>query len=151
MLCLIAKGVHLEGYSKRTDIPGVAKRNAYKTFATELNYTLNKDNYGADIDRREITKMLDQLLAERKGVAGKGGLVERNYGGRVTRTMRMAWERKKPIDFDGSLSEWNQGRRERILNSDGLTAKPLEVDADEEGAGRLMSCLNWGLEWLTLG
>jgi hypothetical protein len=135
MLCLIAKGVHLEGYSKRTDIPGVAKRNAYKTFATELNYALNKKNYGADIDRKEITKMLDQLLVERKGVAGKGGLVERNRGGRVTRSMRMAWERNKPIDFDGSLSEWNQGRRERILNPGGLTAKLLEAGADQDAAG----------------
>jgi hypothetical protein len=135
MLCLIAKGVHLEGYSKRTDIPGVAKRNAYKTFATELNYALNKKNYGADIDRKEITKMLDQLLVERKGVAGKGGLVERNRGGRVTRSMRMAWERNKPIDFDGGLSEWNQGRRERILNPGGLTAKLLEDGADQDGAG----------------
>jgi hypothetical protein len=135
MLCLIAKGVHLEGYSKRTDIPGVAKRNAYKTFATELNYALNRKNYGADIDRKEVTKMLDQLLVERKGVAGKGGLVERNRGGRVTRSMRMAWERNKPIDFDGSLSEWNQGRRERILNPGGLTAKLLEEGADQDGAG----------------
>jgi hypothetical protein len=136
MLCLIAKGVHLEGYSKRTDNPGIAKRNAYKTFATELNYALNKKNYGADIDRKEITKMLDQLLVERKGVAGKGGLVERNRGGRVTRSMRMAWERNKPIDFDGSLSEWNQGRRERILNPGGLTAKLLEDGADQDGDGQ---------------
>jgi hypothetical protein len=136
MLCLIAKGVHLEGYSKRTDIPGVAKRSAYKTFATELNYALNKKNYGADIDRKEITKMLDQLLVERKGVAGKGGLVERNRGGRVTRSMRMAWERNKPIGFDGSLSEWNQGRRERILNPGELTAKLLEGGADQDGDGQ---------------
>jgi hypothetical protein len=156
MLCLIAKGVHLEGYSKRTDIPGVAKRNAYKTFATELNYALNKKNYGADIDRREITKMLDQLLVERKGVAGKGGLVERNRGGRVTRAMRIAWERNKPIGFDGSLSEWNQGRRERVLNLGGLTAKLLgdgtsQDSADQNSSGRSTPELRTEIRWLILG
>lgn len=57
--------------------------------------------------------MLDQMLVERKGVVGKDGLMERQHGGRITRSLRLAWERRKPINFDGSISEWNNGRKKR--------------------------------------
>ena len=92
--------------------------------------------------------MLDQMLVERKGVVGKGGLTGRQQGGRITRSLRLAWERRKPIGFDGSISEWKGGRkkREEAKERERLGLPPLEepipvadLSAAEEPAGKSCS------------
>lgn len=113
LLCLMAKGMHLEERGKRSDEPGAMRRHAYLNVATELNLAVNgKNGYGEDIDKREVAKMIDRMLVEKKGVVGKGGYMERATRGRITRGLKMAWERSKGADFDGSLGEWNQWRKE---------------------------------------
>ncbi|KUJ19051.1 uncharacterized protein LY89DRAFT_475423 [Mollisia scopiformis] len=114
MLCLIAKGVHLEERVRRSDAPGTARVNAYENFATQLNVALHRNDYKSDISKREITYMLDHLLAEYKHVVGKGGLVERNAGGRITRAMRMSFARPAR-GFSGSQTEWENGRRYEVM------------------------------------
>ncbi len=100
-----------------------------------LNDAVHKNDYSNDISKREVTKMLDQMLEERKGVVGKGGLVERMRGGRVTRTVTLCWERRRPIGFDGSLSEWNNGRKKQVEKKerDTLGLPPLEEPVFESG------------------
>ncbi|KAH7416841.1 hypothetical protein BKA64DRAFT_739435 [Cadophora sp. MPI-SDFR-AT-0126] len=116
MLCLIAKGVHLEQRpNKRTEAPTITHANAYENFYTALNDAVHRKDYTSDIPKKEVTRMLDQMLAERKHVAGKAGLVERQRNGRVTRALRIAWNREPAIDFDGTESEWNQGRKEKVM------------------------------------
>lgn len=105
MLCLITKGVHLEGRGKRSDAPGTARVNAYKTFATQLNDAVNGKNYGADIPIKEIIKKLDELLEDHKTVLGKNGLVERQSLGHVTRTMTLAFERATNSAYNGKLRQ----------------------------------------------
>ncbi|PMD40794.1 hypothetical protein L207DRAFT_345830 [Hyaloscypha variabilis F] len=135
MLCLLTKGVHLEGYDKikKSEDTNTAKRNAYLTFATTLNNALHGTDYEQDIHKKEVTRKLDELLLNHKAIVGKGGLAERQFGGRVTRTLRLAWQRSlgesekdedgnytlgvaRPLDFDGSISEWNQWRRKEVEN-----------------------------------
>jgi len=159
MLCLITKGVHLEGYSKgkRTDDPGAARKNAYLTFATTLNDALHGTDYEHDIHRKEVTRMLDHLLLKHKAIIGKGGLAERQPGGRVTRALRLAWQRSlgaadpnpniqppripSPLDFDGSISEWNQWRRKAVEQKRRarLGLPPIE-DTNDQGAAGTSTC-----------
>lgn len=82
--------------------------------------------------------MLDQMLDERKGVIGKGGLVERQLIGRITRTMTATWNRTPAINFDGSLSEWEQGRKEKVLSEYALLRArgPAPVEAADADAGK---------------
>lgn len=162
MLCLITKGVHLQGYGKvkRSEDPNTAKRNAYLTFATTLNDALHGTDYENDIHKKEVTRMLDHLILKHKAIVGKGGLAERQYGGRVTRALRLAWQRSlgqnaetgknyigvpSPLDFDGSISEWNQWRRKAVENKRraklGL-ALLAGVDAERELAGMSLSTFN---------
>ncbi|PMD21151.1 hypothetical protein NA56DRAFT_645855 [Hyaloscypha hepaticicola] len=153
MLCLITKGVHLEGYSKgkKTDDPSAARKNAYLTFATTLNDALHGTDYEHDIHKKEVTRMLDHLLLKHKAIVGKGGLAERQAGGRVTRALRLAFQRSlgaadlrpnlqpwripSPLDFDGSISEWNQWRRKAVEQKRRarLGLPPLE-DSNDQGA-----------------
>lgn len=112
MLALMARGVHLaERPSREDDIPK-GKFNTYLNFATELNHALHGTDYKQDIPKRKVAKILDKMLTEKKAVVGKGGLMERQQTGRLTRALRMAWECNRKGDFDGSLSEWNAGRKE---------------------------------------
>jgi hypothetical protein len=159
MLCLITKGVHLEGYNKgkRTDDPGAARKNAYLTFATTLNDALHGTDYEHDIHKKEVTRMLDHLLLKHKAIVGKGGLAERQPGGRVTRALRLAWQRSlgatdpnpniqppripSPLDFDGSISEWNQWRRKAVEQKRRarLGLPPIE-DTNDQGAAGTSTC-----------
>lgn len=142
MLCLITKGVHLEERGKRSDAAHVARNNAYVTFATELNKALHGEHYAEDISKREVARMLDHVLLKHKGIVGRGGLTERQFGGRVTRALRLAFLRSRtgPIDYDGSVSEWNQWRRESEIRKRriklGLPVENLSWAANrQDGAG----------------
>ena len=47
-----------------------------------------------DIEKEEVMAMLDDMIKERGHVIGKGGIIERLAGnGKITRTLRLAWER----------------------------------------------------------
>ncbi|KAI6715922.1 hypothetical protein JHW43_001580 [Diplocarpon mali] len=132
LLSLIARGSHLEQRpNKRTDAPSKVRKNAHEVFYTAFNTALHGKDFTKDINKREVTRMLEQVLEERKHVVGKGGLVERQTNGRITRTLSSAWRRPiESINFDGSLSEWEQGRKERVLHghSDQKKSKKAPVD-----------------------
>ncbi|PVH81210.1 hypothetical protein DL98DRAFT_571312 [Cadophora sp. DSE1049] len=152
MLCLIAKGVHLEQRpDKRTEAPTITRANAYENFYSALNDAVHRKDYTSDIPKKEVTRMLDQMLAERKHVAGKGGLVERQRNGRVTRALRMTWTREPSIDFDGTESEWNQGRKEKVMAQykieRGLIEAPVECAV--EGAGEAGDAAMIGVDTIT--
>jgi hypothetical protein len=145
MLCLITKGVHLEERGKRSDAAHLARKNAYDNFATELNKVLHGDRYHEDINKKEVTRMLDHVLLKHKGIVGRGGLAERQFAGRVTSALRLAFLRSRtsrsPIDYDGSVSEWNQWRRERERQKRriklGLPVDDIDWAARQNGAGML--------------
>jgi hypothetical protein len=115
LLALMAKGVHIYGRGKRNDDPNELRRNAYVDFATALNEALHGEDYTQDISKKEVTRMIDQVLVKRKRVVGKGGLMERQHGGRITRSLNLAFKRGQQQDYDGSVSEWNNGRRAKVL------------------------------------
>ncbi|CZT03320.1 hypothetical protein WAI453_012401 [Rhynchosporium graminicola] len=136
MLCLITKGVHLEQRpNKRTEERTVTRANAYENFYTALNNAVHGKDFNRDIHKKEVTRMLDQMLAERKHVVGLGGLVERQRNGRVTRALSMAWNRSKCNDYDGSVGEWDQGRKEKVMMqykiTRGIIAAPVEVPGED--------------------
>jgi hypothetical protein len=132
MIALIAKGVHLEERGHRNDEQGFEKMNAYEHFATLLNEAVHgKYNYAQDIDKREIVRMLDQLMVDRMHVIGKGGLLERQAGGRLTRSLSMAWNRNSKLNFSGSLSEWKNGRREKVMREYNIQQRLLPAEPEE--------------------
>lgn len=109
----MAKGMHLEERGKRSDEPGAMRRHAYLNVASEINRAVNgMRNYGQDIDKKEVAKMIDRMLIEKKGVVGKGGYMERATRGRITRALKIMWLREPSFDYNGSLSEWKQWREE---------------------------------------
>jgi hypothetical protein len=112
MLSLLCRGTHLSPSSaSRKDLPSTVLKNTYLNFATELNLALHGTDYEQDIPKREVTKMLERVLREKKAVMG---LIERQKTGRITRGVRMAWESGRRGDFDGSVGEWNNGRKEKV-------------------------------------
>jgi hypothetical protein len=105
--------VHLEERGKGNDEPGDMRRHAYLNVATELNKAVNgASDFGRDIDKKEVSRMIDRMLIEKKGVVGKGGYMERATNGRITRGLKRMWEREPSFDYDGTLSEWKQWRKE---------------------------------------
>ncbi|RDL37425.1 uncharacterized protein BP5553_04858 [Venustampulla echinocandica] len=138
LLALMAKGVHLEGRSKRKDDPGSARHAAQLNFATELNKALHGNDFRQDISKKEITRMVEKMMVERKHVVGKGGLMERQGTARLTRSLRMAWETNRKMDFNGSIGEWKDGRKLVEINKERVAKglPPMEVleeDEDEDG------------------
>jgi hypothetical protein len=134
----MARGTHLEERGKRTDDNSVLRQHAYLNVATKLNEAVHKGDYVNDITKKEVSKMIDKVLVERKGVVGKGGYMERSTSGRVTRGLKRAWDRNPPIDFDGSLSEWSQWRKaseaekERIAKGGAPKEPELDVEFVED-------------------
>lgn len=115
MLALMARGIHLDenpspsststSKPKKRTPSTTSTPNAYLTFATALNHALHGDRYQEDISKREVTRQLDKMLREKKQVVGRGGLMERQRSGRVTRMLRCAWESNRRAGSDGSLGE----------------------------------------------
>ena len=99
------------------------RQHAYLNVATELNKAVNGENgFGNDIDKKEVAKMIDKMLVEKKGVVGKGGYMERSTKGRITRGLKRMWEREPSFDYDGSLSEWGQWRKKSEAEKRRVTA-----------------------------
>jgi len=115
VLALFVKGYHLApaGRQNKKDDEGQRTQSAYLTFATELNKALSGETgYESDIKKIEITKFVDKCLAEQKNVVGKGGMMERSKARKITRGLRMMWQREQKFDFDGTIGEWNAWRKE---------------------------------------
>ena len=119
----------------------------------DLNEALNgaSRNFGSDIDRREVAKMIDKMKIERKGVVGMGGYMERATNGRITKGLKRMWERNPSFDYNGTLLEWNQWRKEdeeekrRITAGgaprDGGLMQSIEKDvAPDTAPGILLLC-----------
>lgn len=112
LLCLMCKGMHLGGFQKRTDDPSSAKRHAYLNVATELNRAIHIGNFDQDIDRRVVANKIDEILSDMKGAVA---FMERSRVHRITRSMKLVFERKPAIDFVGTKAEWEGGRKDREM------------------------------------
>lgn len=161
LFCIIARNIHKTGLPKEadpTETPAtLARRRAAARMAEtgsmpsirqahiDVADLLNKaihgvGNYGKDIDKAEVSRMIDHLMVEKKGAIA---YLERQRVARVTRAMKKVWRRG--LDFDGSLKEWDEGRKENDVqartetNSYGFQRAKAGFDADREevdyGAG----------------
>ncbi|KAH8805684.1 hypothetical protein F5884DRAFT_455577 [Xylogone sp. PMI_703] len=113
LLCLMAKGEHCWTPSKKTD-ETEAKKHAYLNVATLLNKAIHDKDYDNDIDKREVARMIDQVLQEKKGAMA---YIARQPARRLTRGMKQVWERNPPISFTGSIFEWEHGRKAKVLGT----------------------------------
>lgn len=106
-------------------------KHAYADVATALNRALNYRDETQDIAVEEVSAMIDKLLSERKAAVK---FMERQKLGKVTRSMKRVWDRG--LNFDGSVKEWLNGRKEKLEKlvmekaSDKLTAA---VENNTEG------------------
>src|SRR5258708_5104487 len=143
----MAKGMHLGERGKRSDEPGAMRRHAYLNVASEINRAVNgMRNYGQDIDKKEVAKMIDRMLIEKKVVVGKGGYMERATRGRITRALKIMWLREPSFDYNGSLSEWKQWREESEAEKrcvaaggapkDGGVTQSIEGDGGQDTSGK---------------
>jgi hypothetical protein len=114
----MAKGLHLERHGRRSDAPGAARRHAYLEVATALNNSVHKNEFERDINKREVTRMIDKFLEERKGIVGKGGYMERSTRGRITRGLKRLWDRTSKFDYDGSKIEWKLWRKAKVMEKE---------------------------------
>ncbi|KIN07311.1 hypothetical protein OIDMADRAFT_47225 [Oidiodendron maius Zn] len=102
--------------------------------ATALNNVLHGNDFENDISKRDVSKMIDKILEERKAIVGPGGYMDRAVPGRITRGLKMMWERSTKFDFDGSMAEWNLGRKVKEMKKLGIGIDDAVVDnAIEEG------------------
>lgn len=123
VLSLLCKGVH------RT-------AGGALTFATELNEALNPGGpsraaYARDVPVADVEALLGRLAVEKKAALA---FIERTPPLKITRAKRRVFERD--IGFDGSLREWNDGRREREreLLPERLAGLVEQQKRDEEAA-----------------
>ena len=135
LLCLMAKGLHCENPGKKSDNnPERVKRHAHLEVATALNKAVYGDDFENDISKREISKMIDKILEERKAIFGSGGYMDRSVPGRITRGLKLMWERSTKFDFDGSMAEWKLGRKAKEMGKLGIIIEDTLVDNTvEEG------------------
>lgn len=84
-------------------------KHAHRDVADALNRALNYGNQVNDIPVEKVSKMIDRLLEERKDVVG---YLERQGCGRITRGVKMVWNRGARIDIDEM-----DGRRKDISES----------------------------------
>lgn len=90
------------------------KREVYTDFATLLNETLHGTDYSQDIDKRDVTALIDRLLVEHKGLLGPGGYVERGQYKRLNRAINRSFLSNRKQNFTGSLQEWKMGRKQEV-------------------------------------
>jgi hypothetical protein len=129
----MAKGTHIEERGKRSDTTGAARQHAYLEVATALNTAVYKNDFANDISKKEVVKMIDRVLEERKGVVGRGGYMERATRGRITRGLKRLWERPTKFDYDGSLIEWKLWRKAKEMENENIADRDsLDEDAAAE-------------------
>ena len=114
----MAKGMHHEvkdstkkKKSSYDDEEEASKTNTYLNVATALNNAVHQGDYTKDIDKKEVTAMIDKMMVEYKGVLGKGGLLERQKVPRMTRGMKLMLSRNPTIKHNGTMGEWQEGGR----------------------------------------
>jgi len=117
----MARGRHIEKRGKRNDDPGMLRQNAHVDVATELNVLLHGErNYNLDISKREISRMIDHVLDFKMATMGPGGYMERQRMSRITRTLRLIFQRTSKLNFNGSKSEWGLWRRDALKEKERL-------------------------------
>ncbi|RFU28042.1 hypothetical protein B7463_g8287, partial [Scytalidium lignicola] len=134
LLCLIAKGEHCWAPSEKKSDAVDAQKHAYLNVATLLNKAVHHKDYKKDIDKREVARMIDIILQEKKGAMA---FISRQPSRRLTRGMRQVWERNPPINFTGSKFEWEHGRKAKVLGlqTDPTIAHDVDVRKSIEDAG----------------
>jgi hypothetical protein len=145
MFGLIVRGAHnSDKPQKRTDTAELIRTNFYDEFASDFNKALSgKYNYRADIDKQEIIQMLDSLMAQRVNVIGKGSLAERQKVSRITRSLRLAWDRVPSRDYNGSMAEWNSGRKERVIKADLIRRGLVPAEEQAEPGNKRAAGQSW--------
>lgn len=139
MLVLMLKNVHLTGRpeisSDPDDIivsktgkkrlrksfdfkdPWARRKQARLDFVSMFNESLNGNKISSnDLSAIEVLAKLDALLEEKKNMFGENGLANRCKSPHLTRTMTLAFKRSRGCDYDGSLQEWEGGRKKMVLN-----------------------------------
>ncbi|KAK7940848.1 uncharacterized protein PG986_013235 [Apiospora aurea] len=113
-VCALAcKGAHLKGSL---------------SFATKLNTTLNgSGSYENDIDIEDIEELLGKIEKNKKAALA---FIERQGTSRITRTQRRVFERN--LGFDGTLAEWEGGRREKVMQA--RQARQAALDEKAKGS-----------------
>ncbi|KAG9246973.1 hypothetical protein BJ878DRAFT_477793 [Calycina marina] len=137
LLALMSRGVHRPPGFHKNDDSRQLRATAHFETASQLNDALNGEGraFGRDVNEREVSRMIDRLLEEKKGVLGHGGIMERQRVPRITRTIRMAFERHKKLDFDGSEREWEEWRKYEVMEKKRISAggKPRIGTLEEPG------------------
>jgi len=127
LLCIMARYIHKTGLHKHKDPTETPTMQARKRAAAQMAETgevpsvchehmdvsdlLNtilhgSGKYDDDIDKVEVSRMIDKLVVENKGALA---YMDRQTAGRLTRGMKKVWERR--VDHDDSLREKNTGRK----------------------------------------
>ncbi|RDW65422.1 hypothetical protein BP5796_10114 [Coleophoma crateriformis] len=136
LLCLMARGYHLGGMQKRTkgstkdELQAAATRHAYLDLATKLNETISRGNFINDIPVKTIFNKIDEILETHKGPIA---YMERQRVGRMTRGLKYVFARSPPIGFTGTKTEWESGRKEKVMEEE--LAKRTAVSIAAMAAG----------------
>ncbi|KAK8088637.1 hypothetical protein PG997_003598 [Apiospora hydei] len=120
---LVCKGAHLKGSL---------------SFATKLNTTLNgSGSYENDIDIEDIEELLGKIEKNKKAALAFALLpltsfakIERQGTSRITRTQRRVFERN--LGFDGTLAEWEGGRKQKVMQA--RQARQAALDEKAKGS-----------------
>jgi len=133
LLALMVKGVHIANLDMTAE---VSKKKKYMDIATALNTACHKGQYADDIPWKAVADKVEHWIKTKKaGVA----LMERHRVGHVTRTMKRVWNRG--IKFDGTMREWEEGRKDTVhqenktgAGSDSWDNNPVVTVENEEQA-----------------
>lgn len=151
LLCLMSRNIHIRGLpvpadeqqgnavaaggrsqnsrKKRADLPHVSKRSAHMDVATALNRVLNGLDISQDIDHREVSTMIDQIVIEKKGSLA---VMQRQKPKRMTRFLKQVLRRN--VGFTGDWEEWDAGRKEEV--------EKLESEKAERASAMAMAVIN---------
>jgi hypothetical protein len=65
--------------------------------------------------------MIDKMLQEKKAVVGKNGYMERSGVKKLTRSLRLMWQRNTKFGYDGSKEEWELWRRDTEMEKNRIS------------------------------
>lgn len=133
---LLLKGLHKVSLDPKKS----KNRHRYMTISTELNKAINNDDLSKDIPVKSVAAMVKNIMKSNKGgMAYLDGASK--YSGRMTRRVMQRFSRN--FDFDGSIEEWNEWRKEanaaKVKPAYDKNVKPVEEKRVERDAyGRVM-------------
>jgi hypothetical protein len=119
LICLMARGVHRGGVNRPHYPTGTDKILAHKTVHEELNREAHGNDHAHHIPVDEVSRMIDKIQDEHRGIFGIAGYVERATPNRMTRGLRMIWNRATRTVYHGDLvgmesemTRWREAREE---------------------------------------